>query len=94
MKERWVYITIGPYMIMRKSDYPLFEKAHKLARSLTEDQIDEILAGKRHTRRSPGKRKAPENFSGCTFESTGSGISAAHPLAGHYRQDKYPPAGE
>jgi hypothetical protein len=53
---------VGKWIVLKAFEYPLFEKAHKLARTLTEDQIDEILAGKRHTRRNPGKRKAPESY--------------------------------
>jgi hypothetical protein len=44
------------YFLVRKSEFPHIEKARQLARKLTEDQIDEILAGKRHTHRNPPKK--------------------------------------
>jgi hypothetical protein len=46
-------MQIGPYIIMRKTELPFIEKAHKLARAMTEDQLDDILAGKRHIHRNP-----------------------------------------
>jgi len=73
-------IKLGPYIIIKLAEYPVFEKAHKLARSLTEDQIDEILAGKRHTRRNPKKR---------TLEIIGKGAVETGGPAG-----SYPAAGE
>ena len=48
--------TIGPYIIMRKERLPFLEKAHKLARALSEDALDDILAGRKHLGYNPGKK--------------------------------------
>jgi len=57
-KKRWTYISVGPYIIFRRKDYPLFELADELVRNLTLTEINEMLTGKRHTHRNPSKRKA------------------------------------
>ena len=49
-------IKIGPYIIIKAADYPFFEKAHKLYRCLTDTQVEEILAGKRHTHLNPTRK--------------------------------------
>jgi len=48
---------IGPIIIMKAADHPAFLKAEKLARCLSYNDIEEILAGKKHIHRNPGKRK-------------------------------------
>jgi hypothetical protein len=54
-------MEIGPYIIVKKSELPFLQKAHKLARAMSEDQLDDILAGRKHVHRNP-KRKAKENY--------------------------------
>ncbi|MFH2077061.1 MAG: hypothetical protein ABIJ57_17260 [Pseudomonadota bacterium] len=73
---------IGKWIILRATEheeiqrfYPLYEKAIRLARTLTEDQIDEILAGKRHTRRNPRKK---------TMEIIGKGAAEILDQVGTY----------
>jgi len=51
---------IGKYIILRKAEYPAWEKAHKLARCLSVNDIELILAGKKHLHLNPRKRKALE----------------------------------
>jgi hypothetical protein len=46
------------YIIIRKAEFPHFQKAHKIARELTEQRLDDILAGRLHLHKNPGKRKA------------------------------------
>lgn len=46
----------GPYLIVRKAEFPAWQKAHKLARTMTEDQVDDILNGRRHIHRNPRRR--------------------------------------
>ena len=48
---------IGKYIILKKAEYPAWEKANKLARCLSFNDIEEILAGRKHIHRNPGKRK-------------------------------------
>jgi hypothetical protein len=50
-------MKIGPYIIMKAANHPAFLKAEKLARCLSYNDIEEILAGKRHVHRNPIKRK-------------------------------------
>lgn len=42
--------------IVKTKDFPFFEKAHRLARGLTEDQIDDILKHRAHVHKNPAKR--------------------------------------
>ena len=51
---------IGPYLIVKAAQMPFYQKAHKLARALSEDALDDILAGKKHIHSNP-KRKEKEN---------------------------------
>ena len=51
--------VVGPYLIIRKSEFPAFEKAHRLARCLSHNDIEEILDGKRHVHKNPRKWKVP-----------------------------------
>ena len=51
-------MIIGPYIIMRKSDLPHIEKAEKLARCLTLNDIDLILTGKMHLHGNPIRKKS------------------------------------
>jgi len=54
-------MEIGPYVIVKKSELPFLQKAHKLARAMSEDQLDDILAGRKHLHGNP-KRKPKENY--------------------------------
>ena len=49
--------SIGKFRIMHESEVRKFEKLHKIFRCYSEDQLDEIISGKIHLRRSPGPRK-------------------------------------
>jgi hypothetical protein len=44
-------------VIVPRAEFPAFEKAHKLARVLSHNDIEEILAGKKHIHGNP-RRKA------------------------------------
>ena len=46
-------ISVGCYRILHKSEFQKFEKLHRIFRTWSEDQLDLILAGKIHLRRSP-----------------------------------------
>ena len=50
---------IGPFLIVKAAQMPFYQKAHKLARALSEDALDDILAGKKHIHSNP-KRKEKE----------------------------------
>jgi hypothetical protein len=50
-------MKIGKYIILEEKDLPHIEKAHKLARCLTLNDIELILTGKMHLHRNPVKRK-------------------------------------
>jgi hypothetical protein len=64
MMKKWNHISIGPFLIMRAADYPAFEKANKISRCLTENDIDDLLQGKAHIHRNPTKRKPPVPYPG------------------------------
>jgi hypothetical protein len=49
---------IGPYIIMKAADHPAFLKTEKLARCLSYNDIEEILAHRIHLHKNP-KRKVP-----------------------------------
>ncbi len=55
-------MKIGNYIIIKTSEMPLYEKAHKLARVLSEDDLDDILAGRRHLRRNPIRKTVVVTF--------------------------------
>ena len=55
--EEEIMTEILGFMIIKKAEYPAWIKAHKLARTMTEDQVDDILAGRKHVHGNP-KRKA------------------------------------
>lgn len=50
-------IKLGPIVILKARDYPFIERAHRLARAITDGQIRDILEGRRHVHRNPPKRK-------------------------------------
>jgi hypothetical protein len=49
--------SIGSYRIMHESEYRKFEKLHRIFREYDEADLDRIISGTIHLRRSPGKRK-------------------------------------
>jgi hypothetical protein len=54
------YTLVGPregMIIMQRAQLPHIEKAHKLARTLTLDEIDLILQGKKHLHGNPKRKK-------------------------------------
>ncbi len=54
-------MNLGPFIIMKAADHPAFLKAEKLARCLSENQIDDILAGRKHLHGNPTRwRKLAE----------------------------------
>lgn len=46
-------MKIGSLIIMKASNLPYYEKAHKLARCLTLNDIELILSGKKHLHGNP-----------------------------------------
>jgi len=46
------------YIVVKKAEFPAFEKAHKLARKMTEDEIDTVLTVKKHIHANPRKKPA------------------------------------
>jgi hypothetical protein len=44
-------------IVLPKTYLPHIEKAHKLARCLTLDEIDEVLAGKKHLHGNPRRKQ-------------------------------------
>ncbi len=46
-------MKLGPFIIMRAAEFPHIQKAHKLARCLTEAELDDILAGRKHLHGNP-----------------------------------------
>ncbi len=48
---------IGPWIIIKVSEFPAFEKANRLARTLTDTQIEVILSGKASLHLNPRKKK-------------------------------------
>lgn len=50
-------MKLGPWIIIKRVDYPAFEKAHKLARCLSLNDIEEILAGKKHLHGNPVRKQ-------------------------------------
>uniref|UniRef100_A0A6H1ZWA0 Uncharacterized protein n=1 Tax=viral metagenome TaxID=1070528 RepID=A0A6H1ZWA0_9ZZZZ len=51
-------MKIGSYIIMHERHYPAFGKANKIARCLTENDIENLLQGRAHIHLNPVKRKA------------------------------------
>ena len=48
--------SFGSYLIIPKREFPLFEKAYRLARTMTDIQIEEILEHRCHFHRNPSRR--------------------------------------
>jgi len=55
---------IGGWAIMRKAEIPHIEKAAKLARVMTLDEIEQVLSGKKHLHGNPTRRKKMPLFEG------------------------------
>jgi hypothetical protein len=49
-------MKIGKYLIIKAAELPYIRKAHKLARAMSEDQLDDLLEGRRHIHRNPTKK--------------------------------------
>lgn len=49
--------SLGSYLIIPKKDFPYFEKAHKIARELTEQRLDDILEHRYHLHANPKRKK-------------------------------------
>ena len=49
-------IRIGPWIVIKKVEFPAWEKVHKLARCLSFNAIEEILAGKKHLHTNPVRK--------------------------------------
>jgi hypothetical protein len=47
---------IGPYLIVRKTEFPYFKKAHRIARELSEQRLDDILEHRYHLHKNPRKK--------------------------------------
>jgi len=48
--------SFGPYFIIPKEEYPMFRQAYRLARNMTDIQIDEILEHRCHLHRNPSRK--------------------------------------
>jgi hypothetical protein len=48
--------SFGPYFIVKKTDFPAFQKAHRLSRSMTEVQLEDILEHRYHLHRNPSRK--------------------------------------
>ena len=48
---------IGPLIVMKAADHPVFLKAEKLARCLSFNDIEEILAGHKHLHANPVRKQ-------------------------------------
>ena len=54
-------IKIAGMVIMGEKDFRKYERLHKIFRSYSERELDDILAGKIHLRRNPVKvRRQPQ----------------------------------
>lgn len=63
-------MKIGKWLIIAKDRLPHLEKAHKLARCMTEEQIEDVLRGKAHFHRNPRKKlSAVGGECGVNFET-------------------------
>lgn len=49
-------MQLGPFIIMHKQDYPAWVKTHKLSRCLTENDVDDILSGRKHLHLNPSRK--------------------------------------
>lgn len=49
-------MKIGKYIIIHEREYPAFQKAHRLARTMTEIQIEDILAKRSHLQKYPSRK--------------------------------------
>ncbi len=59
-RRRGIEMTkIGPFILIKAAEFPHFQKAHRIARELTEQRIDDILEHRYHLHRNPVKRKSP-----------------------------------
>ncbi len=56
-------MKIGKWIIIDAKELPYLRKAHKLAQALSEDQLDDILEGRKHIHGNP-KRKKGEGENG------------------------------
>lgn len=55
---------IGPWIFMKAANYPAFLKAEKLARTLSYNDIEEILNHHVHIHRNPKRREPPVPYPG------------------------------
>ncbi len=46
-------MKLGPIIIMKAAELPHIQKAHKLARCLTEAELEDVLAGRKHLHGNP-----------------------------------------
>lgn len=51
-------------VFMKAENYPLFELADRLIRDLTLNEIDDLMTGRKHLHKNPGKRKVPVPYPG------------------------------
>jgi hypothetical protein len=51
--------------IVPKKDFPFLERAHKLARCISPNEMEELLTGKRHLHRNPRKKEKSFVDGGC-----------------------------
>jgi hypothetical protein len=53
-------LKLGPFILMKIDEHPAYLKAEKLARTLTENDIDLILTGKMHLHGNPRRKPKEE----------------------------------
>ena len=61
-------MKIFKYIVVHKREFPAWQKAHKLARTMSHGQIEDILAGKKHVHSNPTRkpRSAQQEVTPCT----------------------------
>jgi len=50
-------MKVGNWLILKAADFPVWKLAHKLARSLSQDDIEALLAKEKHIHKNPKKKK-------------------------------------
>jgi hypothetical protein len=46
----------GPYIIMKAADFPHYQRVQRLARIMSEQDVIEIMAGRKHLHRNPVRK--------------------------------------
>jgi hypothetical protein len=57
-------IHVFKYRILHESEFRKFEKLYRIFRHFTEEDLDLLISGRIHLRRSPGPRKRKDDKNG------------------------------